>query len=354
MHYIYSLDKSSKKFVCPQCGEKRFVRYVDTETNQYINCKFGRCDRDNDCAYHAKPDNPQKQRPAIQPPIKQPTYYIPKDIYQQTLTHYNKNNLVTFLNKLFSTETVNNVIRNYRLGTSKKWPGATLYWQINCKGQIGQGKIMLHDPDTGKRVKHPYPHVSSVHAQLNKQEQKPEMCYFGEHLLALHPNKSIAIVESEKTAVIMSAINNRVLWVATGSLSNLNTKRLKPFKQRTLILYPDLGAYKKWQQKADEIKKYGYDISISDLLEQKAAPDDIKEGYDIADYFIKQRLLASENKESEQLKIMKTKEPALQLFIDTFNLQELHAHGGNTQPSKGIQWFTRVYTAIMRNSHRPH
>jgi hypothetical protein len=318
MQFKYSLDKSPKKFECPRCGKKRFVRYIDIQTNQYSDSIFGRCDREIECGYHLQPDKLQKQLPTIPPPIKQPPYYIPTDIYQQTLAHYDKNNLITFLNKLFSSETVSNVIRNYRIGTSKKWPGATIYWQINCKGRIGQGKIMLHNPETGKRVKHPYPHVSSVHVQLNRQEQKPEMCFFGEHLLALSPNKSIAIVESEKTAIIMSAINNHVLWVATGSLSNLNSKRLKPFKKRTIILYPDLGAYKKWQQKTDEIKEYGYNISVSDLLEQKAAPDDSKEGFDIADYFIKQKLFESENKESDQLKMMKTKNHALQLFIDTF------------------------------------
>ena len=33
--FKYSLDRSSKKFQCPSCDQKRFVRYVNTNTNEY-------------------------------------------------------------------------------------------------------------------------------------------------------------------------------------------------------------------------------------------------------------------------------------------------------------------------------
>ena len=32
--FRYSLDKSSKKFVCPNCNKKTFVLYIDTETKK--------------------------------------------------------------------------------------------------------------------------------------------------------------------------------------------------------------------------------------------------------------------------------------------------------------------------------
>ena len=52
-HYI--LDKSAKKHVCPECGKVRFVRYIDTEKNEYLPAEFGRCDRESNCGYHNKP-----------------------------------------------------------------------------------------------------------------------------------------------------------------------------------------------------------------------------------------------------------------------------------------------------------
>ena len=42
--YRYILDKSSKKFICPICNKKKLVRFIDTETNEYLEGDFGRCD----------------------------------------------------------------------------------------------------------------------------------------------------------------------------------------------------------------------------------------------------------------------------------------------------------------------
>lgn len=53
---IYIFDKSSKKFVCPSCNKKRFVRFVNTETNNYLEEIYGRCDRESSCGYFVKPN----------------------------------------------------------------------------------------------------------------------------------------------------------------------------------------------------------------------------------------------------------------------------------------------------------
>ena len=54
-NYKYILDKSSKKYVCPQCNKKRFVRYIDTETKEYLPNEFGTCDRLINCGYGNNP-----------------------------------------------------------------------------------------------------------------------------------------------------------------------------------------------------------------------------------------------------------------------------------------------------------
>lgn len=54
-NYHYILDKGTKKHICPNCGKLRFVRYIDTETGQYLPGEFGRCDRESNCNYHKKP-----------------------------------------------------------------------------------------------------------------------------------------------------------------------------------------------------------------------------------------------------------------------------------------------------------
>ena len=41
--YRYILEKGSKKYICPNCGKKRFVRYIDIESNIYTDEMTERC-----------------------------------------------------------------------------------------------------------------------------------------------------------------------------------------------------------------------------------------------------------------------------------------------------------------------
>ncbi len=51
----YTLEKGSKKYHCPDCNKKTFVRYIDTETGDYLPEQYGRCDRESKCSYHLNP-----------------------------------------------------------------------------------------------------------------------------------------------------------------------------------------------------------------------------------------------------------------------------------------------------------
>ena len=65
--YRYQFEKyrgRGTRYSCPQCGRKYcFTRYIDTETNQYINERVGTCNSLDKCGYHYTPreyfsDNP--------------------------------------------------------------------------------------------------------------------------------------------------------------------------------------------------------------------------------------------------------------------------------------------------------
>jgi hypothetical protein len=72
------------------------------------------------------------------------------------------------------------------------------------------------------------------------------------------------------------------IWLAVGSLTNLNAEKCKVLKGRSVTLFPDLNGFEKWSAKAKE-----FSFTVSDLLERKASEAERKQGLDLADYLIK-------------------------------------------------------------------
>ena len=107
---------------------------------------------------------------------------------------------------------------------------------------------------------------------------------FGEHLL-IDKTKPVAIVESEKTAVIASVYLPQFIWLAAGSLTNLNAEKCCVLKGRIVTLFPDLNGFEKWSNKAKELSGLAI-FTVSDLLERKANETEKQQGFDLADYLI--------------------------------------------------------------------
>lgn len=306
--FKYILEKNSKKHICPACGKKRFVRYIDSSTGDYLPAQYGRCDREVNCSYHLNPfnDNYKSEKSDMNvsqffprkingkassglAAIPKAVSFIPVEVFKQSRTSYRQNHFIKYLSSLFDTETVTRLIGLYHIGTSKHWPCATVFWQIDQQGNIRSGKIMLYNPDTGRRVKELYNHISWVHTALKLPDFNLNQCFFGEHLLNTDNSKPVAIVESEKTAVIASVYFPQFIWLAVGSLSNLSAERCKCLSYRKVLLFPDLNGFDKWSAKAKEISHSipGLRFEVSDLLEQKAMESDKSKGLDLADFLIR-------------------------------------------------------------------
>ncbi|MEM9981833.1 MAG: DUF6371 domain-containing protein, partial [Bacteroidota bacterium] len=267
--YRYTLEKGSKKYHCPRCGKKRFVRYVDAETGQYLPEKYGRCDRENKCSHHVNPYEDgyakaiweQKEGYNKEWKLKRPApkkkrldqlkmAYIPTEIFKNSLKGYEANHFIQFLINLFGNEITDELISRYFIASSKHWKGATVFWQIDTQGKIRTGKIMLYNPTTGKRIKE---HIHWAHKALKQPKFELEQCLFGEHLL-IDTTRPVAIVESEKTAIIASIYLPEFIWLASGGLS-FNINRCNVLKERTVILFPDLNGFEKWSNKAEELSQ---------------------------------------------------------------------------------------------------
>ena len=159
-----------------------------------------------------------------------------------------------------------------------------IFFQIDAQGRCRTGKIMMYDPATGHRIKDENTpgRITWVHGRLKwrlPQNWTLTQCLFGEHLLAKHPDAKVALVESEKTAVIAAGILPKYIWLATGGKSQFNV-RLSVLKGRTIIAFPDVDGYDLWRRKAAEMPEL--QITVSDLLERVATPEDRKNHIDIA------------------------------------------------------------------------
>jgi hypothetical protein len=298
-HILEKYKGPVSRFICPACkhGNKTFAQYIDKETSAYIHSSVGRCNREIKCGYHYTPkqyfeDNKiefQLYKPISKPtmpakPLVKLASYIDIAFFQASLKQFQYNNLILFLINRFGIETTKELIKKYCIGTSKYWEGASVFWQIDTTGKIRTGKIMLYNSDTGKRVKEPFNHITWVHKATRVDEFNLQQCFFGEHLL-IDKSKPVAIVESEKTAIISSLYFPQFIWLATGSLNNLNETKCYILKGRQVTLFPDLKAFDLWEDKAYELNHI-VSFNVSDLLERKASSDEKEQGFDLADYLL--------------------------------------------------------------------
>lgn len=196
---------------------------------------------------------------------------------------------VTFILTILEPNVVQDLIRDYQLGVTSQRD--VIFFQLDVTGSCRTGKIMKYDSETGHRIKDPNVpgRVTWVHSLMKTSGQLPKewelsQCLFGEHLLPQHPQQTVALVESEKTAIIAAGLMPQYLWLATGGKSCIND-RLNVLKGRKVIAFPDVDGFQEW---TDKLAKYpDLDITVSPLLQQAATTEDLAAQIDIADWLIR-------------------------------------------------------------------
>lgn len=275
--YKYQLRRGGRKEICPNCGKRRFVPYVLTEDNETIvNPDWGRCDRENSCGYWMKPNGNEV---ITQPKPKKPEtpMWIEHFIFASA-AFAKKNTLKPYADWLIGKDKTNKAFGLYGVGTTSD--GGCIFLQVNALGIVRAGKIIRYKD--GHRVKDGLPvrwlhkdkrYKQFVHGDTLKQ------CFFGEHLLWQRTDAPVAIVESEKTALLMSAIRPEYVWLATGGSCGLqNPEKTKVLEGRDVTLFPDNGMYLKWRQIA---MPKGWAVNEECL----PANEHMAAGYDILDLY---------------------------------------------------------------------
>ena len=298
-NYRYFLEPYSptQKKICPQCGRRSFVQYIDSE-GKLLSELVGRCDRENKCGYCYTPrdffkDNPEEERISLPRPGRRaenarPIDYIPFDYVRRSRS--DNNCLADYLMAIINPDNLKTACERYLVGSTRN--GSTVFWMIDANGNVRDGKIMRYDPASGHRVKQVPGAITSVKHILVQRGDIPNdfnrvSCLFGEHLLKTSPNSSVAAVESEKTALICSCVFPDLVWVATGGLSNTSVERLRALKGRDVILFPDTDTegkcYNRWLAVASRIQPFCKTVRVSDILERNATWEQKERQVDIAD-----------------------------------------------------------------------
>jgi hypothetical protein len=340
--YRFTLEKGSRKHLCPNCNKKTLVRYVEIGTNDYLPEQYGRCDRESKCLYHLNPfsdgyakkiwEQEQKvtgvtkvtvstQKYFRTKPKPQPTHklvYFDFETFKQTLKpeSYEKNTFIQnlFYNVLFPFEVdeVTEVIQLYRLGTVAKGyrAGANTFPFIDIKGNVRAVQVKQFDEQnhtTATDFLHSI--IEKHHTRNNKplpvwldtytKQDKRISCLFGEHLLSKYPSNPVALVEAPKTAVYCTLYfglpesPESLIWLAVYNKSSFSFNKLKALQNRDVFIFPDLSkggnTFKEWESKAKEYETRlpGTRFTFSDLLERKATETERKQGLDLADYLIR-------------------------------------------------------------------
>ena len=174
----------------------------------------------------------------------------------------------------------------YRLGKSRQ--GKTIYWMIDECGICHDGHV--GDNWISNILKHRYPEAA--------QYIRPTHTLFGLHIISQfdnlrfdHYQPSVAIVESERTAVILSEFYPHVIWLATVYPANFTVDQLEPLQGCEVTLFPRtdpvMDNYVAWLEIADQARRlYHLGITVSSLLEDHATEAQKSQEIDLLDFFM--------------------------------------------------------------------
>lgn len=187
----------------------------------------------------------------------------------------------------------------YRLGATRQ--GGVIFWQIDKHDYVKDGKVMYYRSDCHRdKARHP----SWVSYMLNKRNKTPDSgagsthCLFGAHLLAERRDvTTVAVVEAEKTAFILSQLYPQYIWLAAGGLTELQVEKFRQLCGRKVVLFPDADpegvAYRRWYEIAREVEKQFWwedeeAIFVSKILEERASEEQKARKIDLIEFLFEE------------------------------------------------------------------
>ena len=203
-------------------------------------------------------------------------------------------------------EQMERAVQRYRLGCSRD--GGVIFWQIDQLDHVFDGKIMYYRPDCHRdHQRHPnwVSHLLKWHYGCQGLDIPSVHCLFGMHLVNVNLNDNLNL----RSATIGKATGRRTQFGNDASLAkndygnvgddvsvsvNVSVRRVAVVEsEKTAVimseLFPDTDehheSYKLWYDVAQEARRvYGIRCTVSPLLELKATPEQKARKIDLVDY----------------------------------------------------------------------
>lgn len=227
--------------------------------------------------------NTMHQIAPIAPREQEPPHYLNAEVEKMEMG-LERTNLYKFLCSVFLPSEVSRVMRLYRVGIGyyldkyKNWEMGsspcrlqgsmlcTAFPSIDTEGNTHAIKVIPYSAADGHRIK-------DADSRATLYTFKPEQnkgAYFGTHLLPLYSSYPIALVESEKTALIGTLFYPCYLWIAVGGASFFDPTsqeqrvKLDALRGHVIHIFPDADHMEDWRAKAGVLKTYGFDARLRD------------------------------------------------------------------------------------------
>ena len=287
----------SNRYTCPQCGKRKcFTRYINVETGEYVGEECGICNHASSCGYHYPPREYYRDHPLVgrsllsRNPLKtvlnanlrvggSQMFALQMDAFTQTeffplewaerAVGRESTFSRWFMQLPYDDERKRQVLAEYYVGATEKdiitggqnRGKAAVFWMIDERMRVHDAKLIAYNPD-GHRVQGWGHSMRSICEKSGKGPQldQTEKVLFGLHLIDRYPEKTVYIVESEKSALICACHYPQHLWLATGGCGNLQASKLKPLMNRKIVVCPDSGEYRKWCERMKESGHRHYDV----------------------------------------------------------------------------------------------
>jgi hypothetical protein len=189
---------------------------------------------------------PKKGNGFYQPKTLKDFKAVPIDLVALTLDKYEKNPFFHFICSLVGFDEAINIMLSFFVGTTKT--GGTIFWQVDQFNRVRTAQV-IHYNTNGKRNKDvpPGKPVDKDGFPMFTINKGYHPCFFGEHqLFKAGKNDLIAIVESEKTAILCSIflpeLNGRkTYWIAAGGNNGITEEKAWCLSGMNVCLVPDFS-----------------------------------------------------------------------------------------------------------------